>query len=139
MKRIISAIFIITFTFMQLASQNRMFTPYQSPIGYDKATQIADGILKKLTLEEKVSLLGGKKLFYIKGFPEKNLPELYLADATQGVNIRKYVSNQLKKSTAFPAPILLASTWNPELSRSTQGALESNAGLVGWPSCLARV
>ena len=100
-----------------IKSQNQYFNFFNPPLSYQEATTIADSILETLTLKEKVSLVGGKKLFYINGIPSKNLPELYLADATQGVNIRKYVSNQLKKSTAFPAPILLASTWNTELSR----------------------
>lgn len=117
MKKILFSILVLFMTNSSLKSQENQFSPFKPPVSYEQTGIIADSILATLSLEEKASLIGGKKLFYINGIPEKNLPELYLADATQGVNIRKYVSNQLKKSTAFPAPILLASTWNPDLAR----------------------
>jgi len=45
-----------------------------------------------------------------------------MADATQGVHIRNSYRDQdfeiepMEKSTAFPCPLLLAATWNPELA-----------------------
>ena len=63
----------------------------------------------------------GYNKFFIKGFEEKGILPVYLSDATQGVNIRNNlpdpnVVKQLERSTAFPSPILLASTFSPELS-----------------------
>ncbi|MGA9291469.1 MAG: glycoside hydrolase family 3 C-terminal domain-containing protein, partial [Ignavibacteriaceae bacterium] len=43
--------------------------------------------------------------------------ELYLSDATQGIHIRRDLPDPLEKSTAFPAPICLTSTWNTKLAR----------------------
>ena len=41
---------------------------------------------------------------------------MYMSDASQGVNIRKELDDQLEKSVAFPCSIALASTWNKELT-----------------------
>lgn len=81
----------------------------------------ADELLRKLTIEEKVLMVRGDNKFFIKGFEDKGILPIYLSDATQGVNIRNNLPNpdmvkQLERSTAFPSPILLASTFSPELS-----------------------
>src|ERR1035437_9570085 len=70
-----------------------------------------------MSIEEKVQLISGDNSFYIKGFEKYGIPELYLSDATQGVHIRKNLSNQMDKSTAFPCPLALSSTWNPALAQ----------------------
>ncbi len=69
-----------------------------------------------MTIAEKLQLITGHNSFYIKGFPQHGIPELYLSDATQGVNIRRDLSDQLEKSVAFPAGIGLASSWNRKLA-----------------------
>ena len=69
-----------------------------------------------MTIDEKISIIGGYNMFYTKGFEKFNIPAMYLSDATQGVNIRPELPNQLEKSVAFPSPIALTSTWNTELS-----------------------
>ena len=93
----------------------------QLVMSMDEAYKKADALLKTLTIEEKVQLTRGYNRFFFNGFPEKGIKRVYLSDATQGVNIRGSLSDaslprQLEKSTAFPAPILLASTFNPDLS-----------------------
>jgi len=89
---------------------------FKSPVSYEDADKRAGEILAKLSLEEKLQLVSGHNSFFIKGYPQYGMPELYLSDATGGVNIRRNLSQQLEKSTAFPAPIGLASTWNPKLA-----------------------
>ncbi|MEJ2053381.1 MAG: glycoside hydrolase family 3 C-terminal domain-containing protein, partial [Calditrichaceae bacterium] len=82
----------------------------------------ADSILELMTLDEKLAYVGGDKYFFIRAIKRLNLPEVYFSDATQGVNLRDEFfgtdlsAYQLKKSTAFPAPVLLASTWNKSLA-----------------------
>ena len=73
-------------------------------------------MLAKLTTGQKLQLISGANSFFIKGFPELGIPELYLSDATSGVNIRRNLSNALEKSTAFPNPLALTATWNPALA-----------------------
>ncbi|WP_297760472.1 glycoside hydrolase family 3 N-terminal domain-containing protein [uncultured Muriicola sp.] len=93
-----------------------MFKPFSPPIAYNDAKKQAIEILNQMTIDEKISIIGGYNMFYTKGFEKFNIPALYLSDATQGVNIRPELPNQLEKSVAFPSPIALASTWNKELS-----------------------
>lgn len=93
-----------------------MFQPYQPPIAYKDAKEQALTILNQMTIDEKISLIGGHNVFFTKGFERFNVPAMYLSDATQGVNIRRDLDDQLEKSVAFPSPIALASTWNTELA-----------------------
>lgn len=89
---------------------------FKTPVSYENADKRAGDVLAKLSLEEKLQLISGHNSFFIKGYPQYGMPELYLSDATGGVNIRRNLSQQLEKSTAFPAPIGLAATWNPALA-----------------------
>jgi beta-glucosidase len=68
----------------------------------------ANSLLKKLTLEEKVDLIGGVDDFYIRSVEKIGLPRLKMADGPVGV--RNY-----GPSTVFGG-IGLAATWDPELA-----------------------
>ena len=95
-----------------------MFKSFIPPITYDDAKKQAIEILNQMTIDEKISIIGGYNMFYTKGFEKFNIPAMYLSDATQGVNIRPELPNQLENSVAFPSPIALTSSWNTELSNS---------------------
>lgn len=97
------------------------------PIFYLKAQEVspadakAESIISQLTLEEKISLIGGKRLFYTNGIPEKGINPVLFSDATQGIALRpapiyKGWKLPLKLTLAYPAPILLAATWDTELT-----------------------
>ncbi|MBN1598798.1 MAG: glycoside hydrolase family 3 C-terminal domain-containing protein [Bacteroidales bacterium] len=91
-------------------------------ISYEKADERAGVLLETLTLDEKITLIGGYSRFFIHGIPEKNIPFLFMTDATQGVRLVSHLEDstiveRLDRSTAFPCPILLSSTWEPELAR----------------------
>ena len=77
----------------------------------------ADSLLKLLTNEEKFSLAGGRgwKEMGIPGIPRLGIPPVRFADASAGVRIEREMAMK-ENSTAFPCPLLLAATWNPELS-----------------------
>ena len=90
-------------------------------VDWDTAYALADGKLQELSLSEKLQFTRGYSNFYFFGIPEKGIPPLYLSDATQGVHIRKNLPDttlvkQLDRSTAFPCPIMLTATFNPELA-----------------------
>lgn len=99
-------------------SQNPSYTP---PVPHEAASARADSIVRRLTLDEKLGLIGGRNSFFIKGLERFGFPDLYMADATGGVHIRESFSNKnlgappMEKSTAFPCPLLLAATWNADL------------------------
>jgi beta-glucosidase len=109
-----------------------MFSP---PVSYEAAKIWADSIVSLMTLEDKINLIGGDSGFFTNSVPRLNIPALMMADATQGVHLRDHFHDiQLKpvlpRSTAFPAPILLASTWNRALAKQYAQAIgeECKAG-----------
>ena len=102
--------------FMGIYTASLAEPSFKTPVSYEDADARAGVVLAKLTLDEKLQLISGHNSFFIKGYPQYGMPELYLSDATGGVNIRRNLSQQLEKSTAFPAPIGLAATWNPALA-----------------------
>jgi beta-glucosidase len=77
----------------------------------------AESILSKMSLEEKIEMIGGHSIFFTKGYDEYGIPSIRFSDATQGVSLIDY-KDHLEKSVAFPAPLMLTSTWNTDLSRA---------------------
>jgi len=100
------------------AQQRSGFQPFRPPVSFAEADKRADTVLSALSLEERVKMIGGENLFFIQGFEKHHIPQLYLSDATQGVHIRTELSQRLEKSTAFPCPLALTATWNPELAHA---------------------
>ncbi|MGL4370262.1 MAG: beta-glucosidase family protein, partial [Spirochaetota bacterium] len=76
----------------------------------------AETILKKMTLDEKITMIGGYKNLAVHGNERLKLPVVWSTDASAGV--RCY-----GRSTAFPVPIAMTATWNRALMRSTGTAL----------------
>lgn len=76
--------------------------------------QRAEDVLRRMSLEEKLHLTKGFGSFYIGGIGRFGIPELYMSDASAGLHLREHLKEGLSKSIAFPAPIALAATWNPE-------------------------
>ncbi len=93
-----------------------MLKPFVPPIEYEEAKEQAIDILTQMTLDEKISMIAGHNMFFTKGLERFNVPSMYMSDASQGVNIRRELDDQLEKSVAFPCSIALASTWNTELA-----------------------
>ncbi len=77
-------------------------------------------IISQMTLDEKIDFIGGYNEFYIRGYEHLNIPEIKMADGPVGV--RNYGA-----STAYPASIALAATWNKELAYKYGKALASEA------------
>lgn len=92
----------------------------KNDIDKQKALEKADEILRVMTLEEKITLIGGVRGFFIPAIPRLGLNEIFMSDASCGVNIRETwledrVDTDLEKSVAFPCLLQLASTWNRDL------------------------
>ncbi|MEN8186323.1 MAG: glycoside hydrolase family 3 C-terminal domain-containing protein [Bacteroidota bacterium] len=64
-------------------------------------------LLKQMTLEEKVLLLGGKDGEHTNEIPRLGIPSLSLINGPHGVGGTK--------GTTFPAGVAMASTWNEKL------------------------
>ena len=87
---------------------------FEPPVSFEEATHWADSMVNLMTLEEKITMIGGDRIFFTQALPRLGIPAVMTADATQGVHLRdkwrdSIVYEQvLPKSTAFPSPILLA-------------------------------
>jgi beta-glucosidase len=71
--------------------------------------QQVESILGKMTLEEKIDLLGGVDGFYIRGVPRLGVPRFKMADGPLGVR-------NFGPATTMAAGIALSATWNPALA-----------------------
>jgi beta-glucosidase len=96
--------------------QMKTFEPFVPPVSYEQADSTARELLGKMTLEEKISLLGGHNMFYTSGIERLGIPPLLMSDATAGVRMMDHIRERIGKSTAFPCPVALAATWNPNLA-----------------------
>jgi beta-glucosidase len=94
----------------------KKFQPFKPPVSYEVAMEKADSIVKLMTLDEKIEMIGGHNIFFTKGYDKYGIPSIRFSDATQGISLVDF-KDHLEKSVAFPAPILLTSTWNTELAR----------------------
>ena len=99
-----------------VADAEEDLSPYSPPVSYHEARDKADSIVSLMSLEEKTEMIGGRDIFFTKGYEKYGIPPIRFSDATQGVSLIDY-TDHLEKSVAFPAPIMLASTWNRELSK----------------------
>ncbi|HVI09571.1 MAG TPA: glycoside hydrolase family 3 C-terminal domain-containing protein [Candidatus Binatia bacterium] len=82
-----------------------------------------DSLLKQLTLEEKIDLLGGVDGFYTRDIPRVGLPRFKMADGPLGV--RNY-----GPSTTLGG-IALAATWDAELARRVGSVIGEDARARG--------
>jgi beta-glucosidase len=86
--------------------------------------QRVDSILSRMTLEQKIDLLGGVDWFFIRGYDQLGWPRLKMADGPMGV--RNY-----GPATAYPAGIGLAATWDPEMAQRIGAGLGRDARAKG--------
>jgi beta-glucosidase len=131
-------VFFIFYSQMKGQSIKKEKEQFQ-PLSFQQADTKADSVLSLMTQDEKIAIVEGDRSFFIRPIPRLNFPEVYMTDATQGVHIREKFRDidltkcQLEKSTAFPCPISLAATWNPQLSYRYAEAVgeECRAGGIG--------
>ncbi len=70
----------------------------------------AHAMLAKLTLEQKIELLGGQDGMYTHAMPAIDLPRFKMSDASVGVRT-------WGPTTAYAGGVALAATWDPEFAR----------------------
>ncbi|GAA3961048.1 beta-glucosidase H [Actinoplanes auranticolor] len=74
-----------------------------------------DDLLARLTLEQKVSLLGGQDFWSLPAIEEIGLRSLVMSDGPIGVRGTGWAPDD--PSIALPSPTALAATWDPALAR----------------------
>jgi beta-glucosidase len=89
-----------------------------------------DAILGKMTLEEKLTIIGGINDFYIQAIPRLGLPALRMSDGPLGVH-------DYGPTTAYPAGILLAASWDTALARRVGESMGKDARARGVHFLLA--
>jgi len=123
-------------TVLGMPALSTAITPSPPPISFTEADQRAQALLATMTLDEKITLIGGYSRFFIAALPGHKIPPVFLADATQGVRLSSRIEDPslvtpLERTTAFPSPILLASTWNPQLAQQYARAVGEEARAAG--------
>src|SRR6218665_3179655 len=68
----------------------------------------ANDLLSKMTLDEKIDYIGGKRFFYIRGIKRRGLPKIRLTEGPVG-------PQKDGGPTPKPASILSAATWDTAL------------------------
>src|SRR5207244_4416603 len=102
MRKISSAVAIVLLIGIQAFAQSA------SPAPGDVELRV-EAILSRMTLEEKIDMLGGVDDFFIRALPRLGLPRLKMADGPVGVR-------NFGPATAMAGGIALAATWNPALA-----------------------
>lgn len=72
-----------------------------------------DDLLGRLTIDEKIKLLSGRKIFQVPPIKRLGIPAFKMTDGPKGVGSGVILG---KRMSYFPVPIGRTATWNPELS-----------------------
>jgi len=93
--------------------------PAQQPrMTHQQAVTRARQLVAKMTLEEKITELHGirdpENFRVIPGIPHLGIPPLHMTNGPAGVGPGG--AGPQKRATAWPSPLALAATWDPELS-----------------------
>src|ERR1700737_3855535 len=113
-----------------LACECRQASPQSAQPSQADREQRVDGLLAKMTLDEKVKLIGGTNDFYIQGIPRLRLPALRMSDGPLGVH-------DYGATTAYPAGIALAASWDTDLARRVGESMGKDARARGVHFILA--
>jgi beta-glucosidase len=89
-----------------------------------EAAERAEKILRQMTLEEKVSYIGGVNDMYIRAVPRVGIPELKMSDGPIGVR-------DDSKAIAYPAGIALAASWDVNLAKRMGSSMGRDARARG--------
>ncbi|HSV13445.1 MAG TPA: glycoside hydrolase family 3 C-terminal domain-containing protein [Tepidisphaeraceae bacterium] len=81
-------------------------------------------LLAQLTLDEKLQLLGGVDSFYTRPIDRLNIPRLKMSDGPVG-------TRNDGPTTAYPAGVALAATWDPALAEREGQSLGRDARARG--------
>lgn len=84
----------------------------------------ADAIVSAMTVDEKLDYIGGDRGFYIRPLARLNVPEIKMSDGPMGV--RNY-----GMTTAYPAGIALAATWDTALAQRMGAMMGQDARARG--------
>jgi beta-glucosidase len=99
--------------------------------------QRVQDLLGRMTVEEKASMLAGANWMESVAIPRLGIPSIKMADGPMGIRSWAGPSKITKKSphpfnsTAFPAGIAVAATWDPALAQSVGQAIGQEVRAIG--------
>ena len=98
----------------------------------EKYMQNTELLLKKLTLEEKCTLLSGAETFKTRGMPQHGIPQIWLSDGPHGLRKQAGESDHLGlnpsvPATCFPTASAVANSWDAALGEEIGAALGEEA------------
>lgn len=102
---------------------------------FDTTARI-NGLLRQMTLQEKVNMIHASSSFTSAGVPRLGIPELVTSDGPHGVRPEhgrdwNLDNNILDSGTYLPTGVCLAATWNPKLGYDFGSVLGSEAAYRG--------
>jgi len=121
-RRLFAAIIFLSFI-----QQNVAQTALPSKADVEKRV---DAILSKMTQEEKIEIIGGINDFYTRPIPRLGITSLRMSDGPMGVH-------DYGLTTAYPAGIALAASWDVDLAQRFGAAMGRDARARGVHFILA--
>lgn len=106
MNSFIKLFIAINMIFIASCDRPKEVSVYLDP-NKDVETRTKD-LLKRMTLEEKIDMIGGYNVFSIRPSERLKIPEIKMSDGPLGLKHDGI-------ATAFPAGIAMAASWNKEL------------------------
>jgi beta-glucosidase len=122
----------------QHAAPAKASTVARIPLAAARSDQAADqrarDLLSKMTLDEKIQLVHGAGLDnsplggggYIPGIGRLGIPAMNMADSSTGVNAG------VSGATAFPSPLAVAASWDPQLAHAVGATIGKELRTLGF-------
>ena len=99
-----------------------------------------EGLIEKMTVEEKTALVSGTDFMYTNPIPRLGVPSLCMSDGPHG--LRKQSENAdngigiSEPATAFPTAAATASSWDPDVTRKMGEAIARECRYYGVQTLL---
>src|SRR3984885_6073567 len=118
LKRTSPAVLSLAFVILLAGT---LTVPAQAPAPDPPAIEAkAHAMIAKLTLEEKIELLGGVDNMFTRPMPDIERPQFKMSDASLGVRT-------WGPTTAYAGGVALAATWDTDFARQLGGSLGRDA------------
>jgi beta-glucosidase len=101
-----------------------------TPASQTDVDKRVDALLAKMTWEQKIEMIGGENTFYTHPLPKLGIPSLKMSDGPLGVH-------DYGPTTAYPAGIALAASWDVELAKRVGTMMGQDARARGVNFILA--
>ena len=123
MSKRVWAVGIVVFFLTQFAAAQA--TPSKTDV-----EKRVNSILSTMTVDEKIEIIGGINDFYTRPIPRLGIPPLKMSDGPMGVH-------DYGLTTAYPAGIALAASWDVDLTQRFGAAMGKDARARGVHFILA--